>query len=58
MILRIIDKKTKLFLRDDFTFDEELEIGLGVEPSQGLLTIPKWNGKEWIESGVPYVNEL
>ena len=46
MILRIIDKKTKLFIRDDFTFDEETEIGLAVEPSQGLLTIPKWNDKQ------------
>lgn len=44
MILRIIDKKTKLFIRDDFTFDEETELGLAVEPSQGLLTTPKWNG--------------
>ncbi len=57
MILRIIDKDTKLFLRDDFTFDEATELGLAVEPSQGLLTIPKWNGSEWIESGIPYVVE-
>ena len=41
MILRIIDKKTKLFIRDDFIFDEETELGLAVEPSQGLLTTPK-----------------
>lgn len=40
-ILRIIDKETKVFLRDDFTFDEETEIGLDVEPSQGLIQ-PKW----------------
>ena len=33
---RIIDKETKLFIRDDFTFDEETEIGLDVEASQGL----------------------
>lgn len=72
MILRIIDIKTNLWLRDDFIFDEETELGLNVEPSQGLLTTPKWNGKggcgadglpsyeqgEWVESGVPYVNEL
>ena len=45
MILRIIDKKTKLWLRDDFTYDKETELGLAVEPSQGLLTTPKWNGK-------------
>ena len=57
MILRIIDKETKLFLRDDFTFDEETEIGLNVEPSQGLSSTPKWEGDEWVESGVPFVNE-
>ena len=39
---RIIDKETKVFLRDDFTFDQETEIGLNVEPSQGLKQ-PKWN---------------
>ena len=38
---RVIDKDTKLFKRDDFTFDQETEIGLSVEPSQGL-TQPKW----------------
>lgn len=57
MILRIIDKETKLFKRDDFTYDEDTEIGLNVEPSQGLLTTPKWNGEEWVESGIPYVVE-
>ena len=50
MILRIIDKETKLFKRDDFTFDDT-EIGLDVEPSQGLIK-PKWNEKleVWEES--------
>ena len=48
--LRIIDKETHLFLRDDFTFDEETEIGLDTEPSQGLY-VPKWDGKKWIETG-------
>ena len=49
-MLRIIDKQTHLFLRDDFTFDEETEIGLDTEPSQGLYA-PKWDGKKWIETG-------
>ena len=57
MILRIIDKETKLFKRDDFTFDSETEIGLNVEPSQGLIQ-PKWECKtvddteicEWVEA--------
>ncbi len=38
---RVIDKETKLFKRDDFTFDQETEIGLNVEPSQGLIQ-PMW----------------
>lgn len=56
-ILRIIDKETKLFLRDDFTFNAETEIGLDVEPSQGLI-LPKWNDAtdtefgHWVESEV------
>jgi len=51
MIKRIIDKETKLFLRDDFTFNDETEIGLEVEPSQGLYA-PKWDGGKWIETGI------
>lgn len=51
MLLRIIDKETSLFLRDDFTFDETTEIGLDVEPSQGLIQ-PKWNGEMWVEDNV------
>jgi len=47
-MLRIIDKQTHLFLRDDFTFDEETEIGLDVAPAQGFYH-PKWNGTEWVE---------
>ena len=50
MILRIIDKQTHLFLRDDFTFDEKTEIGLDTEPSQGLYA-PKWDSEKWIETG-------
>ena len=41
MLLRIIDKETKLFLRDDFNFNPETEIGLNVTPSQGFIQ-PKW----------------
>ncbi len=38
------------FIRDDFEFNEETEIALDVEPSQGLYK-PKWdfNTGEWIE---------
>lgn len=42
MIYRIIDKETKLFLRDDFTWNAETEIGLDVPPAQGF-THPKWH---------------
>ena len=48
MIKRVISKETKKFLRDDFIYDSETEIGLDVEPSQGLIQ-PKWNGEIWVE---------
>lgn len=58
MILRIIDKETQLSLRDDFTFDEETEIGLDVEPAQGLY-LPKWNGESWEEGATQeYIDSL
>ncbi len=47
-MLRIIDKKTKLFIRDDFYFDEETEIAIDVTPSKGLLR-PRWDGTGWVE---------
>ena len=48
MILRITNLDG-VFLRDDFTYDPDTEIGLDVEPAQGLYA-PRWNGTEWIES--------
>ena len=48
MLLRIIDKQKHLFIRDDFDFDEETEIGLDVTPAQGLYA-PKWDGEKWVE---------
>ena len=55
---RIIDKQTNLFIRDDFTFDEETEIGLEVEPAQGFYQ-PKWNGAEWVEGATQeYIDSL
>jgi hypothetical protein len=47
-MLRIIDKETGMFLRDDFTFNEETEIGLDVAPAQGFY-LPKWDGGKWVE---------
>ena len=49
-MLRIVDKETNLFIRDDFTYDPETEIGLDVEPAQGLY-VPKWDGEKWVETG-------
>ena len=43
-MLRIIDKNTHLFIRDDFTYDENVEYGLNTEPAQGLYK-PKWSGE-------------
>ncbi len=48
MILRIIDKQTKLFIRDDFSHDEETELALDVTPAQGLFR-PRWDGTQWVE---------
>ena len=48
MILRIIDKQTHLFIRDDFTYNEDIEFGLDTEPAQGLYK-PKWDGNKWVE---------
>lgn len=48
MIVRIIDKETKLYIRDDFKFDPDAEIGIISEPSQGLYR-PRWDGSQWIE---------
>ena len=47
-LYRVIDRYTGLFKRDDFIFIEENEIGLDVEPAQGLFQ-PKWDGEKWIE---------
>ena len=55
---RIIGKQTNFFIRDDFTFDEETEIGLDVEPSQGLHQ-PKWDGTQWVEGATQeYIDSL
>ena len=45
---RIIDKQTNLFLRDDFSHNEETEIALDVTPAQGLFR-PRWDGAQWVE---------
>ena len=61
-MLRIINKTTQLFIRDDLDYDTETEVALSVTPVQGLYK-PKWsgeitedeegnltvNGGEWVE---------
>ena len=57
MILRIMDKDGN-FLRDDFSFNAETEIGLDVEPAQGLYK-PKWDGEKWIEGATQeYIEDI
>ena len=50
MKLYRITNQQGYFIRDDFTYDEETEIGLDVEASQGLY-LPKWNFEleTWVE---------
>lgn len=60
MKLQRIINKQGLFIRDDFTFDEETEIGLEVEASQGLYK-PQWNFEtlQWQESATKeYIDSL
>ena len=57
-LLRIIDKQTGMFKRDDFYFDEGTEIGLDVEPAQGFYH-PKWDGEKWVEGATQeYIDSL
>ena len=57
-LYKIIEKQTNLFIRDDFTYNEETEIGLDVAPAQGLYQ-PRWNGEAWEEGATQeYINNL
>ena len=55
-VLRIIDKETYFFIRDDFSHDPETEIGLEVASSQGLFK-PKWSGEITIVEGTTTEDE-
>ncbi len=56
-MLRITNKSGD-FLRDDFTFDPETEVGLDVEPAQGLYE-PKWDGEKWVDGATQeYINGI
>ena len=57
-MLRIIDKQTNLFMRDDFEFNPETEIGMDVEPAQGFY-LPKWDGETWEEGATQeYIDSM
>ena len=47
-MLRIIDKQTKLFIRDDFTFNSETETAY-VGDIPGEFCLPRFDGTEWVE---------
>ena len=55
-VLRVIDKETHFFIRDDFKFDSETEIGLEVAPAQGLFK-PKWSGEITVVEGTTTEDE-
>lgn len=58
-LLRIVNK-SGLFLRDDFVFDNDTEIGIDTEPARGLI-YPKWDfaHKKWTENGVnPFPSQI
>ena len=60
MILRIIDKQTKLFIRDDFDYNPETEIGVDVSPAQGFY-IPKYDKDHntWVEGATQeYIDNI
>ena len=57
-MLRIIDKETKIFLRDDFNFDAETEIAIDVEIPQPPIKAksgicPMWDGGKWVQNIEP-----
>ena len=60
MNYRVIDKAKGLFIRDDFEFDDSLEVGIDCEPSQGLY-LPKYDFiiSSWCESATQeYIDSL
>ena len=59
-LYRVVEKETGLFIRDDFEFDDSLEVGIDCEPSQGLY-LPKYDfiTSSWCESATQeYIDSL
>lgn len=46
---RVINKETKIFIRDDLACDESSEMLINAEAVNGFYEA-KWNGSEWIEN--------
>lgn len=52
-LLRVVDKTTLLFIRDDFTFNAETELGIDASPQNDTPFIQrKWDmvKKVWVEA--------
>ena len=47
-MLRIYNKETGLFLRDDFTYDPETESAYEGDIPSGFY-LPRFDGTEWVE---------
>lgn len=61
--LRIIDKETKIWLRDDYVFDEETEMGIDLEIQQPPIKAesyicPMWDGEKWVQNVEPPEPEI
>ena len=48
--MRIIDKNTKLFIRDDFVYDQDTEEAINAPPVDAKYKA-RWNGEGWEEAG-------
>ena len=57
-IKRIIDKNTKLFIRDDFVFDQDTEDAINAPPVDAKYKA-RWNGETWEEGATQeYIDSL
>ena len=60
-IIRIIDKETKMWKRDDFHMNPESEIGVVKQIPQGMYSVegvcPLWDGEKWVQNVEPPTTE-
>ena len=58
MFKRIIEKETKIFIRDDVNYDIETEEMIEAPPVSGFYKA-KWNGESWEEGATQeYIDSL